>query len=282
MQKIPPACYRVRSNIIFTIAVALFFLLFAVLYVPTFGFEASTLARWSGHSDFCIAILSAIVLVAVALSRLLMVVLTRRHHLNEREYFAWQLCELVVVCLFADLFLALYFHQSYFLMLPRTLAIGAAVAVYPYAVYWLLLEYQDRARRLADADATVQRLRQGLDNAASASINFPDENGNIKLAVRADRVIAIESAGNYVTILYEDDESLARFALRNTLKFIDTLCEGTSLARCHRSFFVNIDKIRLLRKDPSGLYAEINVAGVADIPVSKTYASAIMQRFSEK
>lgn len=282
MQKIPSACYSITTNVITTIVTALFFLLFSVLYNPDFGFDNATLEAWTPHNDFCIAIISAIILVTLALSRFLLLTLTHRHRLSKREYLVWLMGELVVTCLFADLFLALFFHLSYLMLLPRVLAIGAAIAIYPYVVCWLFIAYQDRTAKLTEAEETIARLRQGIDSLTSARLNFPDENGNIKLAVSADQVIAIESAGNYVTILYEDEDRITRFALRNTLKQIETLCEDTALVRCHRSYLVNIKKIKLLRRDPSGMFAEINASGIDDIPVSKTYANEITQRFSEK
>lgn len=280
MQKIPAAFYSIRSNIIFCIASAVFFLLFAILYVPTFRQDDEVLILWSGRSDMCLTIISAIILLSVAVSRSLMIILTHRHRISEREYLAWQLCEIMVTGFFIDLFLSLFFRHSFFDLLPRVLAMYFAITLFPCTVYWLIQEFRDRERQLQQSLIEVEQMRQGIEQLTPATLNFPDENGNIKLAVNANQVISIEAAANYVTILYEDDERLVRFALRNTLKSIELICEGSQLVRCHRSFLINTEKIKLLRKDPSGLFAEMRVAGVDDIPVSKTYSSHIMQRFS--
>ena len=84
--------------------------------------------------------------------------------------------------------------------------------------------------------------------------------------------------GNYVTILYEDNGKLVRFALRNTLKAIEGL--SNSLIRTHRSYYVNLHHIKLLQKDTSGVFAEIDIPGVAPIPISKNYAADVAQQFS--
>ena len=71
-------------------------------------------------------------------------------------------------------------------------------------------------------------------------------------------------------------------SLRNTMKGIEDACSQHSLIRCHRSYYLNLDRVKLLRKAPDGLYAEIDVDGVDDIPVSKSYAATVTQRFAEK
>lgn len=282
MEKIPQQTYSIKHTTLFTIISTVFFVMFAVLYAPTFGSDEATMETWRQNSDFCIAILCAISFAVIALSRAIMIFSTRGNRITELEYFIWQLCELIVLSLFADLFISLYFHQSYFLLLPRIFAIVVAVAIYPYTIYWLYLERRQSELMLGQAEETIRRLQQGLDSLTPGTINFPDENGAIKLAVGADRVISIESAGNYVTILYDDGGKLARFALRNSLKNIESICQDNDLIRCHRSFFVNIKRIKLLRKDPTGIFAEIDYPGIEDIPISKTYSSQVMHLFSSR
>jgi DNA-binding LytR/AlgR family response regulator len=50
--------------------------------------------------------------------------------------------------------------------------------------------------------------------------------------------------------------------------------------RCHRSYIVNFEKVKVIRKDRDGLKLELDNLSVADIPVSKTYVSSVMQTFS--
>lgn len=276
MKNIPTTCYSLKGNVVFAFATALFFLLFVVIYSPAFGSSSPIVERWGENGDFCIAIVTAIVLATMTVSRVLMVVSHRWHHLSEVEYFVWQLCELATVCLFADLFLSLFFHDRFFALLPRILAIGLALAIYPYVVYWItveLLESNSNLLRLMTENES-RRVSDG-----NPTLRFPDENGNVKLLLECDKVVAIESDGNYVTVCYLDESGLVRFALRNTMKNMEALCAGTPIARCHRSYLVNTAKIRLLRKEPQGFVAEMSVVGIDDIPVSKSYAASIMQRF---
>lgn len=280
MDRLSQQAYNIKSNILFAVVSVLFFLMFAILYAPSFGSSEGTMALWNDHSDLSIPILCAIALVIILLSRLLLIATTRSSPITQFEYLLWQVSELVLISLFSDLFLSILFHKPFFLLLPRILAIVGAIAIYPYTIYWLYIERRQREIQLAEAQTTIANLRQGLEAITPQTINFQDENGIVKLAVTSDRVISIESAGNYVTILYDDDGHLARFPLRNSLKGIEALCQDYDLIRCHRSFFLNIHKVKLLRRDPSGLFAEIDYPGVADIPVSKTYSAEVSHLFS--
>ena len=281
MEKIPQRTYSLKNNFFFVLLLAIFSLLFVVIYVPTFGYSSSQIERWNEHKDMCIPILSAIILLSASFSRGWMLLLTRKNGLTEFEYLVWQLCEIVVISLFADIFVSLFFHLGFFEVFPRLFLFMLAVLIYPYALYWLYIERRDRDSRILEAEAQIASLRQGMEQDSNV-MRFVDEKGNAKLMVAAEHVIYIESAGNYVTILYEDGGKLIRFALRNTLKGIEALCEANNLVRAHRSYFINLRHIKLLRKDSSGVYAEMNVSGVDDMVVSKNYAADVAQRFSNQ
>ena len=279
--KIPKTIYSLKSNVMFVVGLALFVMLFAVIYTPSYNMAESS-AQWYKHEGLCLPICCAIILIVTALSRFLLLFYTRTSRIREGEYLLWQFCEVSVSGIFCTLFLSLYLHHSFFSLLPSVILIYISIAVYPYAFYWLLSERIDRDQRIANAQRTIMALRRGDDQEDKGTIRFVDDKGNVKLIVSTDRVITIESAGNYVNILYENNNKLTRYSLRNTLKGIEEICDSHSLVRCHRSYFVNLHKVKLLRKESDGVYAEIDVEGVNDIPVSKSYAADVMQRFSGK
>ena len=282
--KIPKTIYSIKSNVMFVVGLALFVMLFVVSYAPNYNMADSShpgaLQQWYNNEGLCLPICCAIILIATILSRTLLLFYTRTSRIREGEYLLWQVCEVSVAGIFCTLFLSLYLHLSFFPLLPSVILIYISIAVYPYAFYWLLSERIDRDQRIANAQRTIMALRQADNREDNNTIRFVDDKGNVKLIVSTDRVITIESAGNYVNILYENNNKLTRYSLRNTLKGIEEICDSHSLVRCHRSYFLNLHKIKLLRKESDGVYAEIDVEGVNDIPVSKSYAADVMQRFS--
>lgn len=289
--KIPKTIYAVKSNTMFIAGLVIFVLFFAITYTPNYGLSTSTFTSrntgdesillWYSHQGLCLPLCCAIILVTTALSRTILILTTHTARIREGEYFLWQMGEVTASSLFINLFLSLYLHLDYFENLPVVLLIYISVAVYPYAFYWLLVERIDRDRRIADAQRTIVRLRQREEQSDNGMLRFTDDKGITKLVVSTENVISIEAAGNYVTILYTSGDRLMRYSLRNTLKGIEGLCIGSPMVRCHRSYFLNLNKVKLLRKASDGVYAEIDHEGVSDIPVSKSYAPDVMARLSE-
>lgn len=289
--KIPKTIYAIKSNVMFIAGLVIFVLFFAITYTPNYGFSVSAIISghtsnenillWYSHQGLCLPLCCAIILVTTTLSRTILLLTTHTARIREGEYLLWQAGEVTACSLFINLFLSLYLQLDYFENLPIVLLIYISIAIYPYAFYWLLVERIDRDRRIADAQRTIVRLRQRESQADSGMLRFSDDKGNTKLVVSTENIISIEAAGNYVTILYVSGGRLMRYSLRNTLKGIENLCAGSSLARCHRSYFLNLDKVKLLRKASDGVYAEIDFEGVNDIPVSKSYAADVMARLAE-
>jgi hypothetical protein len=275
--------YSVKSNLIFCLSIPIYVMLFMVLYSPTFGINGHDgwLSDWNQHAGLCLPIICAIILGVLLASRSILCFALVRHTLSKREFLVWQAVEFLVCCLFCDLFLSLYLHADYFVTLTRIIIVGLELVIFPYVIYWAAMELLDHSIRLREANDIIAELRKGTERNEAGAIRFADEKGNVKLVVGAERVISIESAGNYVTILYDNDGKLVRYSLRNTLKSIEDICRANGLVRCHRSFFVNLSKIKIIRRTPDGIYAEIDRSGVEDIPVSKTYAAELMRLFSE-
>lgn len=277
-ERIPQTVYKLKNNIIFGVGTTLFVLLFSVIYTPTFG--KNDISAWHEHSSLSISVISAIVLAVISLSRTLLLLTTRQNRLHTLDYMLWQVVEIAVIGLFANLYISIFFHCNYFEMLHVSLLVAVAVLIFPYIIYWLYIELTDHNSRLAEAQHTIVELQQASYHDSDSPIRFVDEKGLVRLVVVPTSVIAIESAGNYVTVIYENNGRVTRFSLRNTLKGIEDLCHSNSLVRCHRSYFVNLNRVKLLRKDSDGIYAEIDADGVADIPVSKTYSAEVIKLFS--
>ncbi len=278
--KIPKTIYSVKGNVMFIVGLVLFVMLFMIVDTPGYSMTGGGIGRWYEEEGLCLPVCSAIVLATTAVSRFVLLVGRRASRLGEGEYLVWQFCEVSLAGVFCTLFLSLYLGLPFFGLLPSVLLIYVSIAVFPYTFYWLLAERMERDRRIADAQRTIASLRRGSDEGEGDRVRFVDEKGNVKLVVSTDRVISIESAGNYVTILYENNNGLMRYSLRNTLKGIEEVCDNHSLVRCHRSYLVNLRRVKLLRKGSDGMYAEMDSEGVEDVPVSRSYAAEVMRRFT--
>jgi DNA-binding LytR/AlgR family response regulator len=61
----------------------------------------------------------------------------------------------------------------------------------------------------------------------------------------------------------------------------ENLTKESPLVRCHRSYIINLDKVKVLRKTKDGIFLEFETENTPDIPVSKTYYERVMNKFSK-
>lgn len=218
----------------------------------------------------------------LALSRVLLSLVGRKHDLSPAAMVIWIVAELIVcVSVIALVLWGLCGGGTVDLAsLVGALVLGmAGVLLVPTVVTYLI-------RRLREAQDEVVRLRQltghqdgQAKQAAEASVNFFAKGGRLAFSTRMGNILYIEAADNYVNIHYLNGEKEEAFILFNSMKNIEKSFAGTSLMRCHRGYMVNADNVRLMRKEALGLVLEINHCAKT-IPVSKSFAEPVTQYFA--
>ena len=73
---------------------------------------------------------------------------------------------------------------------------------------------------------------------------------------------------------------MSKYLLRATMKRMEESFAGTGIIRCHRSYMVNFEKVKVIRRDKENLKLELDHPDVIDIPLSKTYLQNVMQTFA--
>ncbi len=141
------------------------------------------------------------------------------------------------------------------------------VLLLPYSVLHLYFSYKEKERqlRLLEENQTEAAVRQSV-------FSFYDEKNELRLSVKRSNLLYLESADNYVCIWYLNKGQLMKFMLRNSLKAIEESLADTNVLRCHRSFMVNFDQVKVIRREKEGVYLELGIEKVPDIPISKTYS----------
>ena len=51
--------------------------------------------------------------------------------------------------------------------------------------------------------------------------------------------------------------------------------------RCHRKYIVNMDKVKVMRKEAEGYELVLDNDSIAPIPVTKTYTDTVLGYFKE-
>jgi DNA-binding LytR/AlgR family response regulator len=259
--------------ILFTAAFALLFINF---YAP-FGVR-----YWFNISQFQLFIYSSLIILTgvmvVVISRMLMFYASLRFNINYWHYCLWVLGEVFFMALFYALFEKLIFHDDRLFspLLKASVQNTALVLLLPYSAMWLYFSWRDK-------NIQLEQLSQGettLDTFKNM-IPFHDEKGIMRLSVKLENLLYIEASDNYATIVYLNKGKISRFLLRNTLKRLEDLFRNNEIIRCHRSYMVNFEKVKVLRKDKDGLQLELDLPSVIDIPVSRSYVDRVMTTFSK-
>ncbi len=102
-------------------------------------------------------------------------------------------------------------------------------------------------------------------------IHFKGEKGQLKISLKNHDIIYIKSADNYVFIYYHDKSKISKYLLRNTLSKLENELRDSGIIRCHRSYMVNIDAVKIIRNEKDGLKLELETDDKLIIPVSKTF-----------
>jgi len=275
-QKIPDYLYEKGNMIRLILFTAFFALGFINLYKP-FGsnewFRVSSTTYFLGSS---LIMLTGVIVVVI--SRIIMYYFCKRKVLLLFQYSIWVFAEILAMSAFYTLFekIVLLDVRTIEVMIKQSFINTSLVLLLPYAMSWLYFSWKDKNKKLED----MVKDENAVDQPKKGMLSFYDEKGDFKLSVQSEQLIYLESADNYVKIYYLNKGKLSNFMLRNSLKTLDESFTNTSLIRCHRSFIVNFDKIKVLRKEKDGIYLAIDLENIPDIPVSKTYTDRVMAKFS--
>lgn len=106
------------------------------------------------------------------------------------------------------------------------------------------------------------------------------DNGKDKLVLSPEQLVYIESADNYSNVVYIENGSQKKHLIRSSLKRIESQLTSPQIIRCHRTFIVNLKNIQKIEGNAAGY--RLSFSQVQDsIPVSRTYAPAILQKLDK-
>ena len=95
--------------------------------------------------------------------------------------------------------------------------------------------------------------------------------------MRPKDLILLESADNYVSVHYQENDKVQKKLLRSTLTKLEEQITIPSIFRCHRSYMVNLNQLKQVEGNSRGL--QLDLLDIQQtIPVSRKYVKAIQQR----
>lgn len=281
-----PECIVERPNMVTQVA---FSIMFALLFLTAYSPFSNT--SWFEIERTYATILTAFFIVVGSLilicSRVLMLfVASTRRHFSIVYYVLWLLLEIVVIGSFhATLTLSFKMLPDYtpLYIFSKSIFVTLFALGIPFVVTDLIFLVRD-ARKMLRLTNTSAVASDGDTVPKDVDIiNIMDNNGHLKLSLRLDNLYFIKAEDNYIKVYYTIKGVLSNYMLRCRLQSIeDTLKANGPLMRCHRSYIVNIQKVKVLKNDTDGFFLDFDREGIDSIPVSKTYADKVVKRISKQ
>jgi DNA-binding LytR/AlgR family response regulator len=101
----------------------------------------------------------------------------------------------------------------------------------------------------------------------------------LRLTLKSSDLIYLEASDNYVIIHFQAGSAVKSYLLRNTLKRLELVLDGFPLLRCHRSYMVNMHRVKMLKRDKGKFKLWMDEDGRIAIPVSRSYNPAVTDAF---
>lgn len=280
-KKIPDFLLRLDNIISQLIFVAAFSLFFFNVYHP---FDSTSwLPEGKDKTQYFIAtlVIIGIGICIISFSRTLIYLLRNRIKFTYLNYSLWILSEIIVMSFIYCIInrYGLNDPRDVFEVYPDALANTTLILLIPYVVSWLYLSLQDKNTQMSkyiENENYVEVIPNKL-----SKINFHDERGVLILSINFDNLFYIESAENYINIYYEHKGSIEQTQLRRNLKSIEEEYAEYPLIRCHRSYIVNTNKIKMIKKGKDGFIIDFDQKEIREIPISKTYSQQVLSTFYE-
>ncbi|MGQ1891018.1 LytR/AlgR family response regulator transcription factor [Thermophagus sp. OGC60D27] len=269
-----PNYFITRKN---TILQILFTSLFAYIFINIYQPFGS--GKWFNITGWEFSFYSGLLVIAgmlvVLVSRIfLMFMIKRRNPVSIRYYILMVFGEILFMgALYAFLQkVVMHDYRSYLFLLSRALENTALILLIPYIISLLFFAWKEKT---ISFNNLLQQIRNN-----SSFISFHDEKGVLRISLKTNNLLYLQSLDNYVSVKYLQNNQPKTVLIRNTLKNISKEFDNTILLRCHRSYMVNVNRVIMVKKEGNNLKLQIECPnGNVNIPVSRGYAPTVKQFF---
>ena len=279
--------------------IVIFSIIFMLLYEP---FSLATWFSTSQTLPFSITILFYVAaIVIMIISRSMMYALQDRYILTITRYLWWLISENIAISLLYTIFTITLFPKSG-VHFPdvgvRALGCVTIILTIPNVIILFYAAYRAKCEEFEAASYQLQRLREecrrlelmtkhekerreeAVTQAAAIDraprmINLHDNNGTLRLTISEESLYYLESEDNYIKVYYKHNDKIASYMLRCRTRSIEEHLKGTSMKSCHRSYMVNINKIRFVSEEHRLYFITLDDDSIRKIPVSRSYYDSI-------
>lgn len=270
-----------RSILLFLVSVSIFALLFTITYYPLGRIRTEvSIIHWK--LPLYTIIVVGVGFVTLIISRILLYHYQKRHPMHLWGYSVWLIAEIVLFTLSLTVLayhLNIRTEVSFLRLMWRILLDVLAILIIPYIIAILLYIINEKRQEISALHAMLSLQSSDEGPASSDTMNFYDRGGRLVFATKKSNVLYIEASDNYTNIHYMNDGHEDCFILHNSMKNVESAYAKMGMMRCHRGYLVNLENVKLIRKEKDGLVIELAQSSKT-IPVSKTYADRVAHSFA--
>lgn len=271
---------QLMGTVIFSVLFALIFLNIYIPFSNTAWFRLGNSQMFLFTAGF--AFVSILILV---LSRVLMYKAGSRFGFTYLGYVLWCFAEVAVICAFYS-FVTVDIvgsaGQSWLLVYSKALMYGSISLIIPYMLSGMYFTIIDKNRTISLMNCTNVVSDELSASKPEDKITLFDNSGALKLSVRTSNLYYIESDDNYIKVWYSDaGGQIKTYMLRCRLKTVEQSFRDSLLVRCHRKYIVNLDRVKVLRKEKDAYYLDLDSDCIPPLSVSRTYADKVLSRYME-
>ena len=280
-KKAPRYLLEKRNLITMVLFVSIFAVIFINIYKP-FGSDQWVNKQGITSTKYLLGstVLVCIGMTVVAISRMIMYRHSRspEHSVTYLKYAIWVFVELLLLSgAFTILALLVGKHLNLTNSDPLEIYKNAMQNTFfiigiPYFFCILYFSYQERSAKLKEL------MDENIGFKSSNLISIRDSRGILQLSVAKENLLYIESADNYMCVWYKKNDILKKQLLHITMKEMSEQLADSNIVRCHRSYMINLDLVKVMRREKGNLFLELEEPGVREIPISKTYGEAVLRR----
>jgi hypothetical protein len=158
------------------------------------------------------------------------------------------------------------------------------VGVFPVGINILIKEARLKRKYESNSEQINTELEEHKKEHTVATseylLTIPSDNINESLELHLNELYYIRSSDNYIEVYYIKNDREEKKLLRNSLKKVDELFQShTQLFRCHKSYIVNLDKVKHVSGNAQGYKLHLSDMD-AIVPVSRQYNEEIKERLA--
>jgi hypothetical protein len=169
------------------------------------------------------------------------------------------------------------FNLSIFILILIYTALIAVIPAITIIFYKQVFIYKKIVREVEKIDAKLVSKNSLWNNNIEEKVIFRSDTKKNNVEIFVNQFIAVTSYGNYLEVLFMEEDVLVKKLIRNAISNIENDLKGIgNIIRCHRSHIINLDQVDKVEGNLQGYQLFLKIENL-QIPVSRSYTKKVKQ-----